>query len=423
MPQNRTKYIIATAGLLLFFCWYIYPTTSVKKNDTETTINKTKVIAEEISPPTPPKLPNKEFKKIINSYDHIIDSILKKNGTLGAAIAIIHNNKIKYINCHGLKNSKTKEPIDQHTVFRLASVSKAVSGILAGLLIEEDFIHLEDKVVDYLPNFELIDSTSTQNLNIMHLLTHTSGMVPHAFDNLIEDNVSYARVIDKLNEVNVYASPGKLYGYQNVAFSLLDTITEVATNTSFEDLIESYVFTPFCMQDASVGFEPFSNNKNKAYPHRKIGNKRFAQLKLNDHYYNTIPAAGINASLQDMSKFIQAILSTNKSSQSSLTETVFTPRINTPLRRSYLSKWGKVQSKHYGLGWRIIGYQDHSIAYHGGYVNGYKTEIAICEEEDFGIVYLSNSPDTSASFSVPTFLKLYFEATAALEPKIDNSGV
>lgn len=173
--------------------------------------------------------------------------------------------------------------------------------------------------------------------------------------------------------------------------------------------MQSYVFTPFCMQDASMGFKSFSNNTNIAYPHQKIANHRFAQLKLNKHYYNTIPAAGINASLSDMSKFIQSILS-SKENYKRLTQTVFAPRIITPLRRSYLSKWDKVQSKHYGLGWRIIGYKDHTIAYHGGYIKGYKTEIAICEEENIGIVYLSNSPDATASVSIPTFLKLYFDS-------------
>lgn len=355
------------------------------------------------------KKTNKKFKKLITKYDQIINATLEKNSTLGAAIAIVHNNKIQYMNCHGLKNSKTKELIDEHTVFRLASVSKTISGMLAGMLVNENIIHLEDKIIDYLPGFKLKDSSSTQQLNISHILTHTTGLVPHAYDNLIEGNVSYPKIIDRLEDVNIYGKPGELYGYQNVTFSLIDTISEIATKKSYQDLMQSYVFTPFCMQDASMGFKSFSNNTNIAYPHQKIANHRFAQLKLNKHYYNTIPAAGINASLSDMSKFIQSILS-SKENYKKLTQTVFAPRIITPLRRSYLSKWDKVQSKHYGLGWRIIGYKDHTIAYHGGYIKGYKTEIAICEEENIGIVYLSNSPDATASVSIPTFLKLYFDS-------------
>lgn len=400
MLKNRSKKILFLTVIICTIIWWMQPkTTKIPK------IVQSNVKLE----PKPKKKTSKNFKILVKKYDHIIDSILTKNGTMGAAIAIIHNDKIQYVNCHGLKNSKTKEAIDEHTVFRLASVSKTISGVLAGILIGENIIHLEDKIIDYLPQFKLKDSASTQNLNISHILTHTTGLVPHAYDNLIEDNVSYTTVIEKLDDVNIYASPGELYAYQNVTFSLLDTISAIATKSNFKNLMQSYVFTPFCMQDASVGFEPFRDNTNIAHPHQKIAKNRFAQLKLNDHYYNTIPAAGINASLSDMSQFIQSILSSKENYQS-LTETIFTPRIITPLRRSYLREWDNVQSKHYGLGWRIIGYKDRTIAYHGGYVKGYKTEIAICEEENIGIVYLSNSPDKSASISIPTFLKMYFES-------------
>ena len=421
LKSYKTFKIVPLTVLLLLACWLLYPTNSSEEKPIIQPISEVKLeLVDE--PIKTPKVSDIEFKRIINQYDSILESILQKNGTLGAAIGIIHNNKIQFIKCHGLRNSKTNQTINEHTVFRLASVSKAVSGILAGMLIEKDFIHLEDKVVDYLPNFKLKDKTSTQNLTIKHLLTHTTGMAPHAFDNLIESKVAFPTVISKLNQINIHTAPGKVYGYQNVAFSLLDPIIESATKKSFETLMKSYVFAPFNMRDASVGFESFANNSNIAYPHQRIGDRKFAQVKLNDRYYSTLPAAGVNASLLDMSQFIQSILASKKHFKS-LTETVFSPRIVTPLSRGYLREWGQVQSKHYGLGWRIIGYQDHTIAYHGGYVNGYKTEIAICEEEDFGVVYLSNSPDRTASFSVSTFLKLYFEAITAIENNQKNPNV
>jgi beta-lactamase class C len=49
------------------------------------------------------------------------------------------------------------------------------------------------------------------------------------------------------------------------------------------------------------------------------------------------------------------------------------------------------------------------VAYHGGYVHGYKAEIAFCKQDDIGIVFLTNSPNSTASKSVPGFLDLLFE--------------
>jgi beta-lactamase class C len=68
-----------------------------------------------------------------------------------------------------------------------------------------------------------------------------------------------------------------------------------------------------------------------------------------------------------------------------------------------------VDSKAYGIGWRIIDYKGRKIAYHGGFVKGYRAEIALCKAENFGIVYLSNSPSAIAARSVPEFINRLFE--------------
>ncbi len=91
--------------------------------------------------------------------------------------------------------------------------------------------------------------------------------------------------------------------------------------------------------------------------------------------------------------------------------TVFTPQVVSPLSRRYLNHWEGVDSKQYAIGWRIIGYKGRKVAYHGGYVQGYKAEIAVCEKEHTGIVYLTNAPNKTASKTVPRFLDILFETT------------
>jgi beta-lactamase class C len=79
------------------------------------------------------------------------------------------------------------------------------------------------------------------------------------------------------------------------------------------------------------------------------------------------------------------------------------------LRWIYLRQWDRVDSKHYGLGWRIIGYKGRQVAYHGGYVSGYRAELAVCRDEGIGIAFLTNSPGKVGSRVVPDFLDMWFE--------------
>jgi len=304
-----------------------------------------------------------------------------------------------------VKDVSGNDPINENTIFRLASVSKTVTGVLAGILDNKGIVDLDDKVMDYLPGFKLKDSLNTSDLSVRHVLSHTSGLVPHAYDNLVEARYPLKTLIDSLKYVNISDIPGKLYGYQNVVFSLYDTISEVGSGKKFIDLLQEEVFGPFGMQNASAGFQSFFDNNNKALPH-----SRNNLLSLNDKYYNTNPAAGVNASISDMGQFLIALSGFDPEViPAGVADTVLSPQVLSPLRRVYLRKWDGVESKQYALGWRIIGYKGHEIGYHGGYVQGYQAEVAVCREEELGIAFLTNSPVGVGSGAVPLFLDLYFK--------------
>lgn len=381
-------------------------------------------------PPIPePNRKPLEIQKVVDDYDTWLQAEIDASETVGAAVAIVYKDRIAYSKTFGVRKAGESAPVDEHTVFRLASVSKTVTGVLAGILDEENILPLDDKVVDYIPGFRLKDPGSTANLRIRNLLSHTSGIVPHAYDNMVEEKVPIDLIMQRLAQVDVSAEPGKLYGYQNVMFSLIDTILRAKTSKNYGELLQEKVFEPYGMNDATTDFESFKNNPNKAYPHAR-GKGRYWAQRLNDRYYSTAPAAGVNASLADMTNFLKALLNkTNPVVSPHVHKAVFTPQVTSHLSRRYFRNWERVDSKQYAIGWRIVGYKGRTVAYHGGYVNGYKAEIALCENENVGIVFLTNSPNSMATKTVPSFLDKLFEfqdtrriLTNAEEPELSNES-
>jgi beta-lactamase class C len=234
--------------------------------------------------------------------------------------------------------------------------------------------------------------------------------VPHAFDNLIEEGVPYSVILDELPTVEISAQPGKLYSYQNVIFSLIDTIIYLKTGKRYDDLIQKNIFRPLRMKNASVGADVFnSKHQNVAMPHIWDGS-HFVPLMPNEGYYNLLPAAGVNASIIDMCKWLIALMGYKQNVlNKELLDKIETPLIETPLKRSYTQSWGRIEKKEYSLGWRIYTYKGRKIIYHGGFVTGYKAEIAFCPDEKIGLVFLENSPNQLASRCVPEFFNIWFE--------------
>ena len=350
-----------------------------------------------------------EIRDVLTKYDSLISNQIKETGTIGAAVVVTYKNQIAFLKCFGVRKKGENDLVNENTIFRLASVSKTISGVLAGIMANENTINLDDKIIDYIPDFRLKNEKSTKELTIKNILSHTSGLIPYAYDNLVEEHVPFAEILTRLRDVDISAPPGQLYGYQNVMFSIYDTIATIKTSESFGDLIIEKVFEPFQMNDASTGFEAFEQNQNKAYPHYG-SNGKFRTLRLNNRYYSTMPAAGINASISDLAHFMLTVLDTSSAIVTdNIRNIVFTPQVTTPLNRNYFKNWDHVKSKQYAIGWRKVNYKNRDVAYHGGYVQGYRAEIAVCMDENIGIAFLSNSPNTMGTKTVPEFLDLLFE--------------
>ena len=351
--------------------------------------------------------PSQGIQIITSKLDSIVQHDFDSARLVGAAITVVQDSHIVYQKPFGVKECDGNDSVSTHTLFRLASVSKGFAGILSGLMAEKGVIDLKNKVHHTLPDFQLKDSLNTKDLTIEHLLNHTSGLVPHSYDNLIEDGLKMKQILPMLNQVDISAPPGKLYGYQNVVFSLIDTILELKTSQSYSSLLRKKIFEPLKMYDASASYDAFLIYPDKASPHGRNG-RGFVKLKYNNRYYHSaLPAAGVNASISDLSKWLIALLGNNPKiiSQSTL-DTVFSPRIKTPLRYHYFRQWDKIDNKYYGLGWRVIDYKGKRIIYHGGYVKGYKCEIAICPSDKVGIAYVTNSPGRESSTWIPSFFNL-----------------
>src|SRR5690554_5367612 len=98
-----------------------------------------------------------EMQEVFQQYDEWLTAQIAETGTVGAAVAITYKDQIAYLKCFGTRKKDSNEPIDAHTVFRLASVSKSITGVLSGILAQEQVIDYDEKVTDALPWLQLGD--------------------------------------------------------------------------------------------------------------------------------------------------------------------------------------------------------------------------------------------------------------------------
>ena len=331
-----------------------------------------------------------QFSPLADNFKQRFHKELKKNKVPGGTFVIVDTDKVIKLSSYGKRTKGGSQNINADTVFRLASVSKTFAGTLASMLVNEDKLDWQQPIVGYLPEFSLASEQPTKQINLGHIIGHSTGLMPNSYDNLVNSNVKMDKIIGKFDELTPICKPGVCYGYQNVVFSFIQNAIEQQSNQSYENLIKERIFSPLKMDSASVGFEAFQQTKNRAEPHVKT-KYGFKQVKVKPNYYQLAPAAGVNASINDMSKWLIANLGQNPDVlPQSVIYDVTTPGVKTTRELRRRDWRAYLDSAHYGKGWRVYEFNGRPLIYHAGWVAGYVAEISYSPELNIGMAMLLN---------------------------------
>ncbi|NZA28159.1 beta-lactamase family protein [Luteimonas sp. SJ-92] len=343
----------------------------------------------------------------VRRFEAMAQAMVADQRVPGLAMAIVHNGRVLSARGYGITDVRAAEPVDAHTVFRLASLSKSFAGTLAGVLVSEGALRWDSKVVDYMPGLQLSDPGAAGRITVADVLSHRVGLGRHTYDRDIERGADYNALVQKLAQAPMTCEPGDCYSYQNVAFSLVGDVVFATSGQFYNEAVSRRLFKPLGMNDASLGLEGIQASARWAKPHVRAG-KGWSSLMPKPTYYRVSPAAGVNASIADMAQWLIAqgghrpdVL------PAPLLSTLHAPIVGTPGEmRSRSASWRgqRLNAAGYGLGWRIYDYAGHRMVFHGGAVQGYRGLMALLPERDLGLVVLWNSESSLPSGLLPTIL-------------------
>jgi len=273
-------------------------------------------------------------------------------------------------------------------------------------------VNWDRPVFDYLEEFKLNDPEQTGRVQIKHLLSHTSGLPRHAYTNLVEDGLSLDRIIPRLERVPLISKEGTQLAYQNAAYSAIEKVLECQTGIDFNTLMDEKLFRPLGMNHSSVSYDGIMNSDNVAMPHVYHSRARgYVPVSISRKYYNAVSSGGINASASDMGKWLLLLTGNHPDLISKETlEDIYMPLAALNNRR-FSRHWDGVNRSHYGMGWRVLDNHGQRIVYHGGYVNGYRSEIAFAPDDGIGIYIVINAGSSYPLTVIPGFFN-YFRTTS-----------
>jgi CubicO group peptidase (beta-lactamase class C family) len=182
-------------------------------------------------------------KSLFGKITAIARREMKKHHIPGAIIALSIGGK-EYFAPLGVTSVDNPLPVDENTLFKIASISKTFLATAAVMLAERGKLGLDVPVRKYLPSFALKDKKAAHCATMRHLLTHTGGWYGDYFDDCGDGDDALDLMVRRIAKVPQIAPLGEYFSYSNTGFNIAGRVLEVRTGKTFEHVIEDMVFKP-----------------------------------------------------------------------------------------------------------------------------------------------------------------------------------
>lgn len=334
---------------------------------------------------------------IQDSLDSYITKGLKDWDVPGLAIVVVKNGKVVVQKGYGVRNLATKEPVDENTLFMIASNTKLFTGTALALLETRGKLSLNDKITKYFPHFRLYDSAVTSLVTIRDMLTHRIGTKTFQGDfTFWNTTLNREQIMNRMRLLKPSGIFRQDYGYCNSCFLTAGEVIPKVTGQQWEDLINDSILTPLQMNSTFALSTNYGQQKNVAIPYTTSYTGTLQQVPF-DNWNNLAPAASIVSNVKDLSHWLMMQLDSGRYNGQQIIPftTLLKTRdiqIATGSRKSALYP---MHFRGYGLGVFGADYNGRAMYWHTGGAGGIVSNVCFVPEEKLGIAILTNNDNQS----------------------------
>jgi len=315
-----------------------------------------------------------------------IEARMKHYGVPGVSIAVINEGEIAWLKSYGIMDKESKIPVTENTLFQAASISKPVSAYAALRLVEQAKVDLNADINTQLKSWKLADNkfTSEKKVTLKNLLNHSAGVTVHGFLGYSPDLPvpSLVQVLDGTPPANSSATevnkvPEESFRYSGGGYNIVQQMMIDVEGKPFPEIMKDLVLQPLGMQNSNFN-QPLTKTQLSMAATGYLPDGRMTKGKR--HTYPEMAPAGLWTTPEDLAKFAINIQKTLKEQSKLALSKNLTTQMLTPFVEDFI-----------GLGIFINKKKDQVYFGHGGWNEGFSSEMIAHKDKGYGVVVMTNS--------------------------------
>jgi len=330
---------------------------------------------------------------IRDSLDTYIMQGIKDWNVPGLSIVIVKDNKVVWMKGYGVRDIETKKPVDENTLFMIASNTKLFTGSSLAMLETEGKISLDDQITKYFPAYRLYDSTSTKLVSIRDMLSHHIGTKTFEGDfTFWNTSLNREEIMRRMRYLKPPFHFRQEFGYCNSCFLVAGQVIPVVTGETWELFVQNHFLDPLGMDHTLVLSTGVADQSDVATPYTTAYTNQITRVPY-DNWNNLAPAASIVSNVNDLSHWLFMQLDSGRYHGKEIIswQALQKTRIANTWIRSTLSEKYPTHFTGYGLGLNMQDYAGKQVYWHTGGAGGMVSNVCFVPEEKLGIAILTNN--------------------------------
>ena len=340
------------------------------------------------------------------SLDATLEPYLARYGLPAVAAAVVRDGAVVAAGAVGTRRAGARIPLTVNDRFHLGSDTKAMTALLAAMLVEEGKLRWDSTVAEIFPELAGRMDTGLAKVTLTQLLSHTSGVPSdnQVFTDLLEKSAAQDGNLDELrywlvgewSAQPLASTPGTTFAYANMNYVIAGAMIERVSGRTWDELITERVFVPLDLRSAGLGAQASLGRVDAPLGHVMTDGtpKAFLAGPSGDNPPIIGPAGIAHMSVLDFARWAGWNAGEGKRGprlvQPETLRRLHTPVVSMPAKPD--APAGTPPGGWYGLGWGqlVVDWAPEPLLYHGGSNGKNVAHVWVEPARDFAMVVLTN---------------------------------
>src|SRR6185312_9303955 len=341
-------------------------------------------------------------------FDEEMAKILKDWNVPGIGVGIVVKDKLVFAKGYGYRDYGKKLPFTSQTTVPIASNTKLFTATACGLLVEAGKLAWDEPVRKFVPSIQFYNDDLNREISIRDMLSHRTGITRH--DTIwYKSDFSRRELFERLKYLEPTKPLRTTFLYNNMMYTGAGYIVELLSGKTWEDFVHDRILVPLGMKNTVFSIDDLEKLPDHGIPYTE--HRDSFELHPIPFYRESVavgPAGAINSNLEDLSRWLIAQLNNGvvdgrQVLPANVIKETLAPAMALPNAALEARGWGELLNSVYGTGRWTGSYRGHLIAYHGGDINGFHSQVSIMPQDGYGVIVLVISDHAAPLYNVVTY--------------------